>query len=143
MDQYQAYLLQEMGISTWQLNSTPIDEPLACEPEAQPATATPLNLADYDIVIIADACTPTDDFVVAVLKSIQLKPQRAKVMSMAEFVAYQGPMPSWIWSTAGEISAPDCKFLHSPSIAKTSQDPTAKRVLWQQIKSHLSGEQHG
>ncbi|MCE2571328.1 DNA polymerase III subunit psi [Motilimonas eburnea] len=156
MDQYHAYLLHEMGITPWQLNASSMAEPSAKgattlpttlpkpdggAPMAEPVATSPLDLSCYEIVILAEPTALNSDFVVAVLKSMGLEPSQAKVLSMDEFAAYRGAMAKWLWSTQGEIPAlPDSKVIFSPSIAQTSRDQAAKRTLWGQIKSYLSGE---
>lgn len=143
MDQYHAFLLHEMGITTWQSNASQTAALTPSEPEATPAIA-PVDLSTYEIAIIGEPTALNSDFVVAVLKSMQLKPTQAKVLSMSEFLAYQGSMPTWLWSTQGNVAAmPNCRVINSPSIIKTSQDQDAKHALWRQIKSHLAAQRKG
>lgn len=123
MNQYQAFILKEMGITTWCLASS-----------QQPALSIDRQTK---MLILAEPDALESDFVVAVLKSMQLTPAQAQVTDLARFRAYQGPLPLWVWSTLIPLDPlPGIQVINSADIAQVSQDAQQKRLLWQQIKTY-------
>ena len=112
-----------MGITSWCLSSN-----------QQPALSID---SQTQILLLAEPNALESDFVVAVLKSMQLTPSQAQVTDIAHFRAYQGPLPPWVWSTLIPLDPlPGIQVINSADIAQVSQDAQQKRLLWQQIKTY-------
>ncbi|MCE0558227.1 DNA polymerase III subunit psi [Motilimonas sp. E26] len=134
MNQYQAFILKEMGITLW-LSNQSLDQPIKDDLSAADA---PLIIDDEtEIVILAESDVLQSEFVSAVLKSMGLTVAQAQVVTQECFLQYQGPLPLWVWSTQSPLALRrSTQVINSASIEQVSQDPLQKRGLWQQIKSY-------
>lgn len=126
MKHQQAVYLQEMGITHWQVR----------KPELFPCAlnAGVIDLSHYSLLLIAAQEEFDHPLLLNILKALHFKLTDVYCCSMAQFENQQGHLPTFIWSTLGNINQPHGhRLLTSPAIAKLANDGNAKKILWQQF----------
>ncbi len=124
MEHRKAVYLQEMGITQWQLRKPQLF--LSCPLVKEISHATLLVICSkYDI---------THPLMAKILSAFDVQANQVQYFSMQEFEDHQGTFPTMIWSTIGRVSQlQEHQIIISPPLAQLSQDPLAKKSLWEQF----------
>jgi len=126
MKHQQAIILQEMGVTHWQVRKPN----LFSEEEERKQ----LNLAIYNLLVV---CTEQDKkhaLMPAIINAFGIEPDSVIYCSLTQFENQQGTLPKLIWSTLGKSDVlPPHQLLNSPSLAMLNEQGVAKKSLWKQF----------
>ena len=124
MQHQKAVYLQEMGITRWQLR----------KPQLFPNYNPTSDISHASLLVV---CCDSDikmPLMEKILSAFSLDKTKVEYFSMQQFEDYQGSLPTFIWSTLGEInSLQEHQVLISPTLTTLNNDPHAKKSLWKQF----------
>ena len=126
MKHKQAFFLQEMGITHWQVRKPVL---FTTEKESQQ-----LNLSVYKLLVVCTEQDKKNPLMNEVIRAFDIENDSVVYCSLNQFENQQGTLPEWVWSTLGDIeTSPHCKLLYSPSLSELYNKPSAKKSLWKQF----------
>lgn len=121
-----ALYLQEMGITHWQVRKPALF--------AQGSGFPMLDLSDCQLLFICAEREFEHPLTLAIFKAFNIKEQEVCCCTLEQFENQQGSLPAIIWSTLGPINPlSGHTLLTSPSIMDLTQQPHAKKQLWEQF----------
>lgn len=121
-----ALYLQEMGISNWQVRKPALFTKGSGFPM--------LDLSACKLLLVCAEEEFNHPLTTAILNAFNIKLDDVCYCSMEQFENQQGNLPDIVWSTVGAIAEPhDHALLSSPPIAELTQQPQAKKQLWEQF----------
>ncbi|MDO6704737.1 DNA polymerase III subunit psi [Photobacterium sp. 1_MG-2023] len=128
MQQRDIQILQEMGLSAWQirkpdcfpsLTQSVIDLPAQC----RLLFVTAETLDEHDAWLFGN-----------ILRSMKLTPEQALSLPPHALSELGKHHLIWCWFAGCDGVAPsDCRVLHSESLRLMHEKPASKKALWQQI----------
>jgi DNA polymerase-3 subunit psi len=126
MKHQQAVFLQEMGITHWQVRKPALFK--------TKEIIKPLNLSVCKLLVVCSEEDKKHRLMPAIIRAFNIEPDSVVYCSVAQFENQQGPLPPFIWSTLGHITAPVSEqMLHSPSLMQLAELGPAKKALWEQF----------
>ena len=122
----QAFYLQEMGITRWQLRKPALFD--ATKSKA------PIDLSAYELLLLCTDEAFAHPLTAKILTAFKVPADKVYHCSMEQFENHQGSLPTLIWSTLGPINQPyGHQLLTSPSIELLAENPQQKKALWEQF----------
>jgi DNA polymerase-3 subunit psi len=133
MKQRDIQVLQEMGITYWQVR----------KPELFPNQVLPvINLpAECKLLFVtAEELNEHDAWLFGrILSSMKLTPQQALSLPLSALDQIEEHHLMWCWFAGCQGAHPTgCQVLNSASLKLMHNDPSSKKALWQQICSYDS-----
>ncbi|KKD01810.1 DNA polymerase III subunit psi [Photobacterium halotolerans] len=128
MQQRDMQLLQEMGLTHWQIRKpecfpawaqSVIDLPDSC----QLLLVTPDEMDEHDAWLFGN-----------ILRSMKLSPEQALTLPPHALSELGEHHLTWCWFAGCQgVEPSDCQILHSASLRQMHDHPASKKALWQQI----------
>ncbi|GAB6261552.1 DNA polymerase III subunit psi [Photobacterium sp. CCB-ST2H9] len=128
MQQRDIQILQEMGLTSWQIRKPDcfpdLSQPVIDLPEScQLLFVTSEALDEHDAWLFGN-----------ILRSMKLTPDQALALPPHALPDLGEHHLTWCWFAGCESVAPsDCHILHSAALSQMHDHPADKKALWQQI----------
>lgn len=130
MEHQKATILQEMGITHWQVR-----KPALFKSEAE---LEQLNLSVCNLLVVCSEEDKLHPLMAAIINAFEIDPDTVQYCNLAQFEAQQGQLPNMLWSTMGKLDVTsNHQLLHSPSLCKLAEQAGAKKLLWEQYCAYL------
>lgn len=124
MEHQKAVYLQEMGITQWKLR----------RPQLFSNCPSVKDISHAPLLVICSKPDITHRLMAKILSAFNVSVNQVQYFSMQAFENHQGTFPTLIWSTLGQVSQlQKHHIITSPPLAQLSQDPLAKKSLWEQF----------
>ncbi len=133
MKQRDIQVLQEMGLTVWQIRNTELFPNLEVPTITLPEQCKLLfvsndELSEHDAWLFGK-----------ILKSMKLAPEQALMLPLDALDQIGEHHLTWCWFAGCTGAQPDgCQVLNSVSLHLMHNDPSSKKALWQQICSYDS-----
>ena len=132
MNHQKVVFLQEVGITRWQVRKPELL--VNCAPMVDHPPV--IDTHQFKLLVICADSDIKHPLMEKIIHAFSFERAQVYFCSMSDFENQQGDLPTYLWSTLGDIKdVQSHQLLNSPPMLKLSHDPIAKQQLWKQFSA--------